>query len=81
MFRPLLGPSGPRVTVLFFFWVTTLPRALASALIGIATLRTLRQIVQLKKKMEKSKADINFLTTCIMYNLTPKSKMVYCRLE
>ena len=39
---------------------------------GIATLRTLRQIVQLKKKMEKSKADINFLTTCIMYNLTPK---------
>ena len=33
MFRPLSGPSGPRVIV-FFFLVTTLPRALASALIG-----------------------------------------------
>ncbi len=39
---------------------------------GEATLRTLRQIVNLTKKIEKSKSDIKFLTTCIMYNLTPK---------
>ena len=39
---------------------------------GEATLRTLRQIVRMRQKLEKSKADINFLTTAIMYNLTPK---------
>ena len=42
MFRPLSGPSGPRVTELFFFFfflVTTLPRALASALITIPYIR------------------------------------------
>ena len=39
---------------------------------GEATLRILRQLVKLNKKVEKSNADICFLTTCIMYNLTPK---------
>ena len=39
---------------------------------GEATLRSLRRVVKLKKKVQKSQADIRFLTTCILYNLTPK---------
>ena len=39
---------------------------------GEATLRSLRRVVKLKKKVQKSQEDIRFLTTCITYNLTPK---------
>ena len=53
MFRPLSGPSGPRVTMPFFFFlVTTLPRALASALTRLLYPRTVEaklRAVQLRR--------------------------------
>ena len=39
---------------------------------GEATLRSLRRVVKLQKKVLKSQAEIKFLTTCILYNLVPK---------
>ena len=58
-------------------------RAFFDILVINRTVKYVRRVVKLKKKVQKSQADIRFLTTCILYNLTPKMsrfKTVYIEL-
>ena len=41
----------------------------------------LRQLEKIRKRIEKSKADVMFLTTCIMYNLTRTPNMTRFKLH
>ena len=78
MFRPLSGPLGPRVTVLFFFffffffWATTLPRALASALICPSVLLVIHDIFRSVPVWQKSNMSLTPVSRVNYRNFCPK---------